>query len=195
MQGAVEHQVHAHLQRVAESEPGGLASLMGSLQAELRQIARRQRRRSHAGETFSTRALVNEAYLKFVSSAEEIGQMDHRHFLAVAAQAMRHILINHARDRVAAKRGGGALHVELDEALVADGDIAEANRLLELSDALERLEQVRPRLAQVVQLRFFAGLGEEEIGEVLGINRSTVQRDWLKARGWLYDKLGPDAGQ
>ena len=193
MDSPVEQQVRDHLERVVESGSGGLAGLMASLQQELRQIARRQRRRSNAGETLSTTALVNEAYLKFVSSAETIGEMDHRHFLAVAAQAMRHILINHARDRLAAKRGGGALHLELDEALVADGDIEEANRILELSDAQERLEQVRPRLAQVVQLRFFAGLSEDETGEVLGINRSTVQRDWLKARGWLYDKLGPDS--
>ncbi|MGY0505244.1 ECF-type sigma factor [Luteimonas sp. e5] len=189
-----ELDVRACLEAALDHEADSLASLMTQLQQELRQIARRQRRRGMAGETLSTTALVNEAWLKLAGAAERIEQMDHRHFLAVAAQAMRYIVINHARDRVADKRGGGALHVTLDDELVSDPQRAEAERMMELADALDRLEQARPRLAQVVHLRYFAGLTETETGEVLGIDRSTVRRDWIKARGWLHKRLDPDTG-
>lgn len=185
-----ENEIRTWLQEASHAGSGSLSELMTGLQQELRAIARRQRRQGMAGETLSTTALVNEAYLKLAATPDVVEHMDHRHFLAVAARAMRYIIINHARDRMAQKRGGGALHVDLDEHL-DDAALAEAGRMLELSDALERLEQARPRLAQVVQLRYFGGLSEEEAGEVLGIDRSTVRRDWVKARGWLYDRLSP----
>lgn len=187
-----ETEIGLQLEGLAKASGLDLASLMTGMQGELRQIARRQRRRGAVGETLSTTALVNEAYLKFASSPELFGRIDRTHFLAIAARAMRNIVINHARDRVAQKRGGGAIHDSLGQLDAVDADIDEAMRLLELDDALKRLEAVRPRLAQVVQLRYFAGLSEEETGEVLDLDRSTVRRDWLKARGWLYERLHPD---
>lgn len=188
-----ETEIGLRLESLIKARDVDLASLMTDMQGELRQIAHRQRRRGAVGETLSTTALVNEAYLKFASSPELFGQIDRNHFLAIAARAMRNIVINHARDRVAQKRGGGAPHETLGDVDVLDADLAEANRILELNDALERLERVRPRLAQVVQLRYFAGLSEDETGEILDLDRSTVRRDWLKARGWLYERLHPDS--
>lgn len=188
-----ETEIGLRLERLIKARDVDLAGLMTDMQAELRQIAHRQRRRGAVGETLSTTALVNEAYLKFASSPELFGRIDRNHFLAIAARAMRNIVINHARDRVAQKRGGGVVHETLGDVDALDADFAEAARLLELNDALERLEQVRPRLAQVVQLRYFAGLSEDETGEVLDLDRSTVRRDWLKARGWLYERLHPDS--
>jgi len=188
-----ETEIRSHLESVVRGHGVDLGGLITDLQGELRQIARRQRRRGAVGETLSTTALVNEAYLKFAASPELFDGIERNHFLALAARAMRHIVINHARDRVAQKRGGGGVHATLGEIDAADADLVEANRILELNDALDKLEQVRPRLAQVVQLRYFAGLSEDETGEVLDLDRSTVRRDWLKARGWLYDKLHPDA--
>lgn len=188
-----ETEIGLRLKTLVKEQALDLSALMTGLQSELRQIAHRQRRRGGAGETLSTTALVNEAYLKFASSPELFGRIERNHFLAIAARAMRNIVINHARDRVAQKRGGGAAHETLGEIEAFDADLAEANRILELNDALGRLEQVRPRLAQVVQLRYFAGLSEEETGEVLDLDRSTVRRDWLKARGWLFERLHPDS--
>jgi len=188
-----ETEIRSHLESVVRSRDVDLGGLITDLQGELRQIARRQRRRGAVGETLSTTALVNEAYLKFAASPELFDGIERSHFLALAARAMRHIVINHARDRVAQKRGGGGVQATLGELDAVEADVAEANRILELNDALDKLEQVRPRLAQVVQLRYFAGLSEDETGEVLDLDRSTVRRDWLKARGWLYDKLHPDA--
>jgi len=187
-----EEEVGQRLQSLIGDRVVDLSRLMTDMQGELRQIARHRRRRGSVGETLSTTALVNEAYLRFASSPELFDRIDRSHFLAIASRAMRNIVINHARDRLAQKRGGGAAHETLGEDLL-EADFAEASRLLELGDALERLEKVRPRLAQVVHLRYFAGLSEEETGEVLDIDRSTVRRDWLKARGWLYERLHPDA--
>ena len=189
MSALTEQAVRARIEAAVAASPRGLACLVTELQAELRQIARSQRRRNAAAETLSTTALVNEAYLKFSGSPDLFDAVDRQHFLALAARAMRHIIVNHARDRFAQKRGGGAAVESLD-----DHDVAEDfGELLELNDALEQLERARPRLAQVVQLRYFGGLGEAEVAEVLDIDVSTVQRDWVKARGWLYERLHPDA--
>lgn len=189
MSALTEQAVRARIEAAVATSPQGLACLVTELQAELRQIARSQRRRNAAAETLSTTALVNEAYLKFSGSPDLFDAVDRQHFLALAARAMRHIIVNHARDRFAQKRGGGAAVESLD-----DHDVAEDfGELLELNDALEQLERARPRLAQVVQLRYFGGLGEAEVAEVLDIDVSTVQRDWVKARGWLYERLHPDA--
>jgi len=188
-----EDDIRIHMERAIGASKGDLSQWMTEMQHELRAIAHRQRRRGAAGETLSTTALVHEAYLKFAGSPERFEQIDRAHFLSLAARAMRHILINHARDRVAQKRGGGAHHETLGDGERIGGDVGEAARILELNDALDQLERVRPRLAQVVQLRYFAGLSEDEIGETLDLDPSTVRRDWLKARGWLYDKLHPDS--
>jgi len=160
------------------------------LQADLRRVAHRERRTLHAGETMSTTALVNEAFLKLNRSAvPEFA--DRRHFYGVAALAMRQVLVDYARARLRQKRGGGDAHETLGALeCMADPDARDLERLFEINEALDRLDEERPRLAQVVYLRFYAGLGDREIGELLGIEESTVRRDWLKARGWLYQALG-----
>lgn len=191
MNTLAEHDIRARIEAAVAASPQNLAHLMTELQGELRQIARSQRRRNAAAETLSTTALVNEAYLKFSSSPDLFAEVDRQHFLAIAARAMRHIIVNYARDRLALKRGGGAVAESLD-----DHDVAEDfGAVLELNDALEQLERVRPRLAQVVQLRYFGGLAEAEVADVLDVDVSTVQRDWVKARGWLYERLHPDASR
>ncbi|GAA0724352.1 ECF-type sigma factor [Dokdonella soli] len=160
------------------------------LQADLRRVAHRERYALRAGETMSTTALVNEAFLK-LSKAAPPEFADRRQFCGIAARAMRQVLLDYARTRLRQKRGGGGTHDTLGALdQVADPDAREMERLLEINEALDRLDAERPRLAQVVYLRFYAGLGDSEIGDLLGIEESTVRRDWLKARGWLYQALG-----
>jgi RNA polymerase sigma factor (TIGR02999 family) len=151
---------------------------------EVRRAARRERRRVGAGETLQTTALIHEAYLKLHRSP---GFNDEAHFMRAAALAMRHSLINYARDRVAAKRGSGAKVVAIEEA----GEIGEAadQELLEINEALVRLARLSPRLAQVVECRFFAGYGDDETARALGLTDRTVRRDWIKARAWLRREL------
>jgi RNA polymerase sigma factor (TIGR02999 family) len=160
------------------------AQLLPVFYQDVRRMARRERRRLGAGETMQTTALIHEAYLKLHKSGSF---NDQAHFLRSAALAMRHSLINYARDRVAAKRGDGAPVVSLDEAgeVGAPGD----EDLLEVNEALGRLSALSPRLAQVVECRFFAGYGDKETAQALGLNERTVRRDWIKARAWLRREL------
>jgi RNA polymerase sigma factor (TIGR02999 family) len=138
-------------------------------------------------DTLSTTALVHELYLKFARTSHTDWR-DRAHFLAVAGVAMRHILVDHARRRTADKRGGHQRPVTLDEGLV--GSDGQAESLLELHDALAQLAQLDPRLARVVECRFFGGMTEQETAEVLNVTERTVRRDWIKARGLLYQALG-----
>jgi RNA polymerase sigma factor (TIGR02999 family) len=167
-----------------------LEALVPLLYRELRAIAHRQLGASpgarRGGATLSTTALVNEAYLK-LGGAPHRPWNDRPHFLATAAVAMRQILVDRARARAALKRGGGFAHVTLEEdALASDG---EPEALLMLDQALDRLAALAPRLARVVELRFYGGLSEEEIGSVLDVTVRTVQRDWVKARMLLRRAL------
>jgi RNA polymerase sigma factor (TIGR02999 family) len=147
---------------------------------ELRAIAHRQLSARGGGHgTLSTTALVHDAYLKLVDQSRAEWK-DRAHFLAVASLAMRHVLVDRAKARNAAKRGGGQRRITLDEESIAVDDQAVA--LLQLNDALEQLARLEPRLARVVECRFFGGLSEEEIAEALGVTTRTVQRDWSKAR-------------
>lgn len=184
-------QVTALLHQIAERHPAALPSLMELVQGELRGIAHSERLALRAGDTLSTTALVNEAYLKLRQGSLPTFA-DRRHFYALAARAMRQILTDYARIRLAQKRGGGVPPAQIDTQVPLADDPAEAARVLELNDALDRLEAVRPRLAHVVYLRFYAGLDDREIGTLLDIEESTVRRDWIKARGWLYRHLHPD---
>ena len=163
-----------------------LAGLVPLVYRELRAIAHRQLGAPDRGATMSTTALVNEAYLK-LAGAPERSWNDRTHFLAIAAVAMRQILIDRARARGALKRGGGIAHVTLDESALAHDDDPEA--LLALDDALERLAVLAPRLARVVELRFYGGLSEQETADVLDVTTRTVQRDWVKARMLLRRAL------
>jgi RNA polymerase sigma factor (TIGR02999 family) len=152
---------------------------------ELRRIARRQLGRL-PNETLRPTALVHEAYLKLAGGAR-VPWRDRAHFLAIASTAMRQVLIDHARGRCAVKRGGARCAVTLDDATLAVEEQAVA--LVELDEALTRLAAVDPRLARVVELRFFGGLSEEEAAQVLGLTTRTVRRDWVKARGLLHQAL------
>ena len=146
---------------------------------ELRAIAHRRLAARGPGGTLSTTALVHEAYLKLVDQSRA-GWQDLAHFRALASLAMRHVLVDRARERSALKRGGVRRQITLDDEMMALEDQAEM--LLQLNDALERLATVDPRLAQVVDCRFFGGLTEQETAEALGLTTRTVQRDWVKAR-------------
>lgn len=155
---------------------------------ELRGIARRVHRRRGASQTLDTTAIVHEAYLRLVD-AERVPWADRARFLALAATAMRRIVIDNARRRAADKRGGGQARLDLDAVQLPADESAEA--LLALHDALQRMETLNARLARVVECRFFAGLSEIETAAALGVTERTVRRDWVKARGWLASVMEP----
>ena len=163
------------------------AALLPDFYAQVKRMARRERRRVGGGDTLQTTALAHEAWLRLRNSA---GFVDEAHLLRAAALAMRHALIDHAVAQRTEKRGAGAVHVTLShaEALAVGSD----DGLIELNDALKRLALITPRLADVVECRFFAGYGEEETAKALGISLRTAQRDWIKARAWLFRELGND---
>jgi RNA polymerase sigma factor (TIGR02999 family) len=156
---------------------------------ELRRAARRELA-VRPSDSMSTTALVHELYLKF-ARAERTDWRNRAHFLGVASVAMRHILVDRARRRKAEKRGGPQRHVTLDDELTAADSQAES--LLELHEALDKLAKLDERLARVVECRFFGGMTEQETAEALHIAVRTVRRDWIKARGLLYQALGPGA--
>ena len=167
--------------------------LMPLVYDELRAIAHRQLRGERAYHTLSTTALVHEAYLRLVDQQRADWQ-DRVHFFAVAARVMRRVLVDYARRRVAKKREGVGKAIPLDEALLVAE--SQADMLLDLDEALTRLAAQDPRLARVVELRFFAGLTEAETAEALALSERTVRYDWIKAKGWLYRDLsdGRSAG-
>jgi len=165
---------------------GASDRLFEAVYAELRRIARRQRAAAAPSATLSTTALVHEAYLKLSGEARWTVE-DRRHFFALAARAMRHVLVDHVRRRGRLKRGGGALALELEAEEVAAPDRGE--ELEALDEALGRLESVEPELAQLVEWRFFAGLSVEEIAELVGVSDRTVKRRWRSARAFLYQDL------
>jgi RNA polymerase sigma factor (TIGR02999 family) len=150
---------------------------------DLRGVAHRALSGGRTGDTLNTTALVHEAYLKLHGASSFLPQ-DRRHFFAIAARAMRQIVVDHARSRAAQKRGGALQRVDLDAATIAGEDSGAA--LLALEDALGKLGELDERLARVVELRFFGGLTVEETAEVLDVDPRTVKRDWRKARAMLY---------
>jgi RNA polymerase sigma factor (TIGR02999 family) len=159
--------------------PESLDRVVALAYRELRAIAHyRLAARSHGG-TLSTTALVNEAYLKLVDQSRA-GWTDRAHFLAVASLAMRHVLVDRARERSALKRGGERQRIDLDDAELSVD--VEPDALIQLDDAMERLAAFEPRLARVVECRFFGGLTENETADALDLTVRTVQRDWVKAR-------------
>ncbi|MBS0473764.1 MAG: sigma-70 family RNA polymerase sigma factor [Proteobacteria bacterium] len=161
--------------------------LVQALYAELRDVASRERWRLGNAQTLQTTALISETWLKLHKVQ---AWQDRSHFLRAAAIAMRQVLVDAARERYAAKRGGGLADLTLSivERMPAGSD----EELLHVDEALRRLQDLEPRLAQVVECRFFAGYSEAETAEVLGIAERTVRRDWLKAKAWLYVELSPE---
>lgn len=153
---------------------------------ELRRRARHSLRGQDPGHTLTTTALVHETYLKLMGVGQ-ISWQDRAHFMAIAATAMRHVLIGYARRNLAAKRGENPTRISLDDVPIFTDTGAE--QLLALEDALCRLEAVEPRLSRIVLLRYYGGLTIEETAEAIGIAPSTVKLDWQKARGWLYREV------
>ena len=168
-------------------EPAAAERVFRAVYEELRTIARRERRRLHSGETLNTTAVVHEAYLRLLHD-QELPWESRAHLLGTAAVAMRRLLIDRARERQAQKRGGGMTPVEYDDAMMAAADAASAE-VLALDEALVHLERADQRLARVVELRFFGGLSEVEVGQVMGLGERTVRRDWLKAKAFLHAQL------
>lgn len=153
---------------------------------ELRRLAHRQMRRERTGDTLQTTALINEAYLRLVDYVR-VRPRDRAHFFAIAAQAMRRILIERARSRRSAKRGSGAQKVSLDEAAAVSNE--RAAELVTLDDALTNLASIDPRKVEIVELKYFGGMTIEEAAETLGVSTPTVERDWHLAKIWLHREI------
>ena len=152
---------------------------------ELHRLARRYMSRERKGHTLQTSALINEAYVRL--AGQKVNWANRSHFFAISAQIMRRILIDHARRHAYAKRGGGAQQVSLEEAATVTPD--QSAELIRLDEALTSLAEMDPRRSQVVELRYFGGLNNEEIAGVLNVSENTVTRDWNMARAWLYQQL------
>jgi RNA polymerase sigma-70 factor, ECF subfamily len=170
----------------SHGEAAALRELTPLVYEELRRLAHYHMGRQRPDHTLQTTALVNEAYLRLADQTSP-NFTNRSHFFAVAAQAMRQILVNYAKASQSQKRGGGALKVELDEvALISPEQTAE---ILDLNEALERLATLDSRKAHVVELKYFGGLNHDEIAEVMKISTVTVRRDWIFARAWLRNEL------
>jgi len=170
-----------------EGDKTALDKLTPLVYDELRRIAHRYARRERNGHTLQTTALVNEAYLR-LAGTKNIEWQNRSHFFAVTAQVMRNVLIDHARRRLYAKRGGQAQQVPIDEVSLEMSE-KRADELVVLDEALSDLANLDPRKARVVELRYFGGLSLEETAEVLGISLMTVRRDWRAAKAWLYKEV------
>jgi RNA polymerase sigma factor (TIGR02999 family) len=163
--------------------------LFGHVYAALQDMAHRYLRQERSNHTLNTTALVHEVYLKLVD-INQVEWQDRAHFMAMAARAMRRVLVSYARKHRAEKRGGGQRPVTLETA--PDLSAQRAGEMLELDAALERLALLNERLSQTVELRFFGGLTIDETAEALGTSRNTVKRDWMKAKAWLYQALAEE---
>ena len=169
-------------------DQGALLELMPLVYGELRRLAHGQLGHERPGHTLQTTALVHEAYLR-LADQQEASWKNRAQFFAVAAQMMRRILVDYARARQYDKRGGGAQHVQMDEAMVMSSD--RAAKVVALDEVLMRLAEVDPRKGQVVELRFFGGLSIQETAEILGVSPGTVMRDWTLAKAWLQREITP----
>ena len=170
----------------SHGDDAALAELTPLVYEELRRLAHYHMRGQRPDHTLQTTALVDEAYLRLADQTNPNWQ-SRAHFFAVAAQAMRQILVNYAKSSLAQKRGGGAFKVELDEAAIVSPE--QSKEIVDLHEALERLGTLDSRKARVVELKYFGGLNHNEIAEVMKISTVTVRRDWVFARAWLRDEL------
>ncbi len=189
--GAAAGQVTELLVAVRGGDRSAFDRLLPRVYGELRRLARRQLGRERHGHTLLATDLVHEAYMKLVDQSG-VEWQGRAHFFAVAARAMRQVLIDYARKRATEKRGGDLLRTTLGDRAFAAAYSPE--QLLALDQALDRLAELDERLPRVVEMRFFAGLKEQEIAEVLGTSERTIQRDWARARAWLYRELYPQPG-
>jgi RNA polymerase sigma-70 factor, ECF subfamily len=180
------HRVTQLLADWSHGDDAALGELTPLVYEELRRLAHHYMEGQRPDHTLQTTALVNEAYLRLAGQTNASWQ-DRAHFFAVAARAMRQILVNYAKSYRAQKRGGGGLKVELDEAALVSPE--QSREIVDLHEALERLATLDSRKAHVVELKYFGGLDYDEMAEVLKISRVTVRRDWVFAKAWLYDEL------
>lgn len=174
------------LVRWRQGDPEALNSLMPLVYNELRRLASGYLKREYGERTLQTTALVHEAYLRLVDQSFADWK-DRAHFFGIAAHLMRQILVDHARRRLADKRGGGALKISLDDR-IGRSEARDAD-LLALNEALDRLSAMDEQQARIVELRYFSGLGVEETAEALQISSATVKREWRSARIWLFNEL------
>ena len=181
-----QHEITQLLAEWSDGNQSALDELYPLVYDELHRLARRYMSRERQGHTLQTTALINEAYVRIVDQ-KNVHWANRSHFFAISAQIMRRILIDHARRHAYAKRGGGAQQVSLDEAAAVTSGIG--SELLRLDEALKTLAEMDQRRSQVVELRYFGGLNNEEIAGVLKISENTVIRDWNMARAWLYRQL------
>jgi RNA polymerase sigma factor (TIGR02999 family) len=170
-------------------DPGALEKLIPLVQPQLRRLAHHYMSQERPGHTLQTTTLLDDAYLQLTDNPAQQWQ-NRAHFFAASAQLMRRIMVDHARQRQALKRGGGAIRVTLDESAAVTQ--TRAAELLALDEALEKLATFDRRKAQVVEMRYFGGLTMEEIAEVLKIHVNTVTRDWTAARAWLLAALSEE---
>lgn len=167
-------------------DKAALDELMPIVYNELRRLAKSYMRRQRPGHTLQTTELVNEAYLRLIDSSR-VNWQNRTHFFAMAARLMRRILVDFARTRNSLKRGGGRIQITLDEGI--EIPFEKETNLVALDEALKNLENLNPRQSQVVELRYFGGLSEEEIAATLDVSVRTVRRDWSVARAWLFRRL------
>ena len=184
--GVSQQRVTELLEKWSGGDDAALSELAPLVYQELRRLAHRQMGGERADHTLQTTALVNEAYLRLADQSN-LNWQNRAHFFAVAARAMRRILVSYARSQRSEKRGGGALKIELDEAALVSPE--ESSEIVDLHEALERLATLDSRKAQVVELKYFGGLNYDEMAEVLKISPITARRDWRFAKAWLYTEL------
>ncbi len=177
------------LQLAASGDRQALDAVYASLYPELKAVARSRLRQQGRGDQMNTTMLVHESFVRLVN-ARSLQLLDRHHFFAYAAKTMRHIIIDSARELLAERRGAGAEHLTLgDEALEVAATSA-SDELIRVHEALTALEAVDPALAELVEMRYFGGYSEIEVGELLGVTERTVRRRWDKARAWLFVSLG-----
>lgn len=170
----------------SKGDDAALEQLIPLVYPELKRAARRYMGRESPGHTLQTSALINEAYLQLVDQ-QAVEWQDRAHFFRMASRVMRNILIDHARKHGYKKRGAGAIHVALDEAMIAQG--SRAAELVALDDALTALAAVDPRKVELVELRFFGGLTVDETAEVMELSPITIKREWRSAKAWLQTEI------
>jgi RNA polymerase sigma factor (TIGR02999 family) len=182
------HQVTELLNEWRRGNPAALDQLIPLVYAELRKIAHRHMRKQHREHTLRTTALIHEAYLRIAGDDSARHWENRAQFFSLAAKAMRHVLVDHARAKHAAKRGGGWRAVQLDEGIATSEErLAE---LIALDEALNTLVKLHPRQSEVIELRFFGGLSVDETAAILKVSSETVMLDWRTAKAWLHKELG-----
>lgn len=179
-------EITQYLQDWKNGNRSALEEVLPLIYSELRLIAKHYRAKENNGHTLQTTEIINEAYLK-LRNQNETDWQNRSHFFAVASRVMRNLLVDYARAKNYQKRGSGAERVDLEEVALFSNEADES--IINLHEALERLEKFDERKARIVELRYFGGLSAEETGEVLGVSEITVKREWLKAKAWLYNEL------